>query len=122
MDTSNERFIKTPAHQAPICSFNETLNETSENSMNNPFWREDNLHSMNQWHPNFSKIEPQLEGVLSHFRLALMDYARILHKESSDPHDYLLNHLTEEVNMWMVNKMDGIAQEVMSASICSFNA
>jgi hypothetical protein len=80
--------------------------------LSNPYWRDDNLDTLEEWHPYFGEVSEELRAILKRFSRAMAVYSRILLKGSDEPQDDLLRHLDEEVCMWMERQMQSVVKEV----------
>lgn len=80
--------------------------------LNNSDERDAQLNALHNWHPLFFLIHPDLEVWLDEYKGLMERYRDMLHRHSDDPKEELKNHLIEEVNMWMLSRMDEIVEEV----------
>ena len=75
-------------------------------NLDSPDWRDANIATMDQWHPHFHRIKPHLDELLSQYEAIAGDYYALLCSESTDPNDELRAHISDEVNQWLLNRMD----------------
>lgn len=74
--------------------------------LTSPDWRDTNITTMDQWHPHFHKIKPRLDELLSQFQTIANDYYSLLCSESSDSEDELRAHISEEVSLYLLKRME----------------
>lgn len=78
-------------------------------------WRDDNLSSMEDWHPGFNRVSPRLRALVSEFESSMKEYKGVLlaDQEQAD-YDGLYRHVCEEVMQWLGDRLDDSVAEVWS--------
>ena len=75
-------------------------------------WRDANVDTLPQWHPDFAQFATQAQNVLDGFRSFSKDYKEHLLRESSDSPSELKEHVLQEVITYLANRMDEITDEI----------
>lgn len=76
-------------------------------------WRDRNLDSLPFWHFCFSQVLPESIELLYQYFSYSVKYREILLEQCSDePQEYLLEHVKQEAEMWLINAMNEISYHV----------
>ncbi len=86
--------------------------ESHNIDLSNRSWRDENLDTLETWHPAFFEVHPECESIVQSFQAVMERYRDILLDTCNDSPDNLQNHVHEEVIMWMTNKLQSTVQDV----------
>jgi hypothetical protein len=81
-------------------------------------WRDDNLGSMEDWHPEFSRIAPRLRALVGEFAVLMAEYKEyLLEDPARGSFNGYRDHATEEVEVWMYNKMAETSAKIWEGEV-----
>ncbi|MEO0538550.1 MAG: hypothetical protein AAF215_32405 [Cyanobacteria bacterium P01_A01_bin.123] len=69
------------------------------------------VEKMPEWHPRFHLVCPMFDEVFDSCKLIFENYRAVL-EETGEPKEYLINHMKDEVVMWMSHWLDEIVDAV----------
>ena len=71
--------------------------------LNDMAWRDENVSTLNEWHPCFHSIHPELMQVVEQLNVLFTNYLDYMKRFDDEPVEDLITHIEEEALTYFCN-------------------